>query len=137
MIKIFHSFLISCFILTIFSCGQTTEENVSNAVSKTGDVVNDTSGAVKDSVFGGTDGSGAQCKSGVTFQKEYLFVRQVKQTNDCGYIAVTGGSLIKLNQLGEKVWEKNFTLKKNKHSNLGKASVLQLGDGGYLYSDNY
>ena len=121
MIKIFYSFLISCFILTIFSCGQTTEENVRSAISKTGDAVND-------SVFGDT-GSGTQCKSGVTFQKENLYVRQVKQTNDCGYIAVTGGSLIKLNQLGEKVWEKNFTLKQNKHSNLGKQSVLQLGDG--------
>ena len=104
MIKIFHSFLISCFILTIISCGQTTEENVSSAVSKTGDAVNDTSGSVNDTVFGGTDDSGAQCISGVTFQKEYLFVRQVKQTNDCGYIAVTGGSLIKLNELGEKFY---------------------------------
>ena len=137
MIKIFHSFLIYCFFFTIISCGQTTEENVSSAVSKTGDAVNDTGGAVNDGVFGGTDGSGAQCKSGVTFQKEYLFVRQVKQTNDCGYIAVTGGSLIKLNQLGEKVWEKNFTLKQKKHSNLGKQSVHQTSDGGYLYSSQY
>ena len=119
MRKIFYSFLISCVIPTIISCGKTTEENVNDTVSKT-----------NDTVFGGTDGSGAQCKSGVNFQKEYLFVRQVKQTNDCGYIAVTGGSLIKLNQLGEKVWEKKFTLKQKKHSNLGKASVLQLGDGG-------
>ena len=119
MIKIFSSFLVSGFIFTIFSCGQSTEENVSSAISKTNDVVNDTSGAVNDTVFGDT-GSGAQCKSGVTFQKEYLYVRQVKQTNDCGYIAVTGGSLIKLNELGEKVWEKNFTLKQKKHSNLGK-----------------
>jgi len=136
MIKIFYSFLISCFIFVIISCGNSTEENVSSAVSKTNDAVNDTAGTVNDGVFGGTDGSGAQCKSGATFQKKY-FVRQVKQTNDCGYIAVSGGSLIKLNQLGEKVWEKKFTLKKNKHSNLGKASVFQLVDGGYLYSDNY
>ena len=112
MIKIFHSFLIYCFFFTIISCGQTTEENVSSAVSKTGDAVNDTAGSVNDGIFGDTEGSGAQCKSGVTFQKEYLFVRQVKQTNDCGYIAVTGGSLIKLNQLGEKVWEKNLLLSK-------------------------
>ena len=32
---IFYSFLISCLILTIFSCGKTTEENVNDAVSKT------------------------------------------------------------------------------------------------------
>ena len=136
MITIFYSILIYCFIFTIISCGQTAEENVNAAVSKTNDAVNDTAGTVNDGVFGGT-GSGAQCKSGVTFQKEYLFVRQVKQTNDCGYIAVTGGSLIKLNQLGEKVWEKKFTLKQKKHSNLGKASVLQTSDGGYLYSSQY
>ena len=88
MIKIFYSFLILCFIFTIFSCGLTTEENVGSAVSKTGDALNDTAGSVNDGVFGGTDGSGAQCKSGVTFQKEYLFVRQVKQTNDCGYLSL-------------------------------------------------
>ena len=117
MIMIFYSFLISCLIFTIISCGQTTEENLSSAVSKTSETVNDTSVALNDGVFGGTDGSNAQCISGATFQKEHLYVRQVKQTNDCGYIAVTGGSLIKLNQLGEKVWEKNFTLKQNKHSN--------------------
>ena len=58
MINIFHSFLISWFIFTIISCGQTTEEYVSSAVSKTGDAVNDTSGAVNDGIFGGTDGSG-------------------------------------------------------------------------------
>ena len=57
MIKIFHSFLISCFILTIFSCGQTTEENVSGTISKTNDAVKDTSGAVNDTVFSGSDGS--------------------------------------------------------------------------------
>jgi hypothetical protein len=137
MIKIFYSFLISCFIFVIISCGNSTEENVSSAVSKTNDAVNDTAGTVNDGVFGGTDGSGAQCKSGVTFQKKY-FVRQVKQTNDCGYIAVSyAGYLTKLNQLGEKVWEKNFTLKKKKHSNLGKSSVLQTSDGGYLFSGTY
>ena len=55
MIKIFHSFLISCFILTIFSCGQTTEENLSSAVSKTSDTVNDAGGAINNTLFGGTD----------------------------------------------------------------------------------
>jgi len=125
MRKFFYGFLISCVISIIISCGQTTEENVNSAVSKT-----------NDTIFGTGGDSGAQCKSGVTFQKN-IYARQVKQTNDCGYIAVSSGNLIKLNQLGEKVWEKNFTLKQKKHSNLGKESVLQLGDGGYLYSDNY
>ena len=44
---IFYSFLISCLILTIFSCGKTTEENVNDAVSKT-----------NDNIVGGTGGTG-------------------------------------------------------------------------------
>ena len=136
MKKIFYSFLISFFILTIFSCGQTTEENVSSAVSKTGDAVNDTAGTVNDGVFGGTDGS-VSCPSVGTFQKNYP-ARQVKQTNDCGYIVVSYvGTLIKLDKYGEKEWENKFTLKLNKHSNLGKSSVLQTSDGGYLFSGSY
>ena len=39
MRKIFYSFLIYCFIFTIFSCGKTTEENVNDTVSKTNDNV--------------------------------------------------------------------------------------------------
>ncbi len=39
MRKIFYSFLISCFIFTIISCGKTTEENVNDTVSKTNDTV--------------------------------------------------------------------------------------------------
>ena len=75
MIKIFSSFLISCFIFTIISCGKTTEENVNDTVSKT-----------NNTVFGGTGGdSWGQCSSGGTFQKN-IYARQVKQTNDCGYI---------------------------------------------------
>jgi len=42
MREIFYIILISCLIFTIFSCGQTTEENVSSAVSKTSDTVNET-----------------------------------------------------------------------------------------------
>ena len=45
MREIFYSFLVSCLIFTIFSCGKTSEENVNDAVSKT-----------NDTVFGGTDG---------------------------------------------------------------------------------
>jgi len=52
MRKIYSSFLISCLILTIISCGKTTEESVSEAVSKTNDTVNDSAGAVNNTVFG-------------------------------------------------------------------------------------
>ena len=51
----FYYLLILCFIFTIISCGQTTEENVSSAVSKTSDTVNDAGGAINNTLFGGTD----------------------------------------------------------------------------------
>ena len=44
MRKIFYSFLIFCFILTIISCGKTTEENVNDTVSKTNDTIFGTGG---------------------------------------------------------------------------------------------
>ena len=54
MRELFYSFLIFCFIFTIFSCGQTTEENIGSAVSKTNDTVNDASDAINNTLFGGT-----------------------------------------------------------------------------------
>jgi hypothetical protein len=80
--------------------------------------------------------SSSSCTTGITFQKN-IFGKQVKQTNDCGYIAVTnGGYLTKLDELGGTKWETKITLYQKKHSNLGKPSVIQTSDGGYLYSDN-
>ena len=55
MREFFYNFLIFCSIFTIISCGQTTEENVSSAVSKTSDTVNDASGTINNTLFGGTD----------------------------------------------------------------------------------
>ncbi|GIT09328.1 MAG: hypothetical protein CM1200mP30_29580 [Pseudomonadota bacterium] len=43
MRKIFYSFLISCFILTILSCGKSTEETVNDAVSKANDSIHGSS----------------------------------------------------------------------------------------------
>jgi len=124
MRKIFYSFLISCFIFTIISCGKTTEESVNDTVAKT-----------NDTLLGSGGGSGGQCPSRGTFQKN-IFGKQVKPTNDCGYIvASSGGYLDKLNEYGETKWETKITLYQKKHSNLGKASVIQTSDGGYLYSD--
>ena len=45
MRNIFYSFMIFFFIITIFSCGKTTEENVNDTVSRT-----------NDTIFGSTDG---------------------------------------------------------------------------------
>ena len=53
MKKIFYSFLISCFIFTIISCGKSTEENVNDAVSKT-----------NDNIVGGTGGTGGSYGDG-------------------------------------------------------------------------
>ena len=43
MRKFFYSFLISCFILTILSCGKSTEETVNDAVSKANDSIHGSS----------------------------------------------------------------------------------------------
>ena len=59
MKKIFYSILIYCFIFIIISCGQTTEENVSSAVSGTNDAVNNTAGTVNNTLFGGTADEGS------------------------------------------------------------------------------
>ena len=78
----------------------------------------------------------SQCTSVITFQKG-VSGKQAKQTNDCGYIVVSsGGYLKKLDERGETKWETKITLYQAKHSNLGKPSVIQTSDGGYLYSDN-
>ena len=71
MRNFFFSIIISFLSLTIISCGQTTEEGVASAVSSTNDAVNSTTGAVDDSLFGGTDGSGVACPSVGTFQKNF------------------------------------------------------------------
>ena len=80
--------------------------------------------------------SSSTCTTGITFQKG-ISGKQAKQTNDCGYIvASSGGYLKKLDELGETKWETKITLKQAKISWLGKPSVIQTRDGGYLYSDN-
>ena len=77
----------------------------------------------------------SQCTSVITFQKG-ISGKQAKQTNDCGYIVAYNGKLTKLDERGETKWESEITLNQAKHSNLGKPSVIQTSDGGYLYSDN-
>ena len=57
MESIFKICIYSFFIISVISCGQTTEEGVASAVSSTNNAVNDTTGAVDDSLFGCTDGS--------------------------------------------------------------------------------
>ena len=74
MIRVFFSFLISCFILLIISCGQTTEEGVSSAVSSANNAVNDTTGTIDDSLFGENEGSilGDELPKNIVFGKTIL-----------------------------------------------------------------
>ena len=72
MRKFFFSFLISCFIFTIISCGKTTEENVNDAVSKT-----------NDTVFGTGGDSGDQCTSVRTFQRN-IYGERIRSLTDKG-----------------------------------------------------
>ena len=130
MREIFYSFLVSCLIFTIFSCGKTTEENVNDTVSKTNETVNDTADIVNDTIFGGTgEGSGIihtkfikdmtplgeeYCdsedkKKGITlcYAEDYCDVDvDIKQTDDGGYIIAgckdDSAWLIKTDVYGEK-----------------------------------
>ena len=65
MSKIFYRVLISCFIFTIISCGNTTEENIGSAVSKT-----------YDTIIGGSDSqatsAGDEVPTNVVFGKTIL-----------------------------------------------------------------
>ena len=69
----FYSFLISCFIFTIISCGKTTEEGVNDSVAKT-----------NETVFGGTDGqttsSGDEAPQNVVFGKTILAPETTQST---------------------------------------------------------
>jgi len=115
-------------------------EGVGNTNDNLEDILednNDTALDLEDALTGGGGSNNqSQCTSGITFQKG-ISGKQAKQTNDCGYIvASSGGYLKKLDELGETKWETKITLYQAKHSNLGKPSVIQTSDGGYLYSDN-
>ena len=74
MIKIFYQFLICFFILSIISCGQTSEETFNQAVSNTNDAVNNTAGAVDDALFGENDGImlGDEAPENVIFSETIL-----------------------------------------------------------------
>ena len=92
MKKIIYVLLISCFSLTIISCRSGGSGNSSSDNSST------------------ESDHQSQCTAVKTFQKN-IFGKQVKQTNDCGYIAVTnGGYLTKLDKLGGTKWETKITL---------------------------
>jgi len=139
----------------MLSCAKSSEDNINDTVADTNDAIdegvantnenledtlednNDTAVDLENALNGGGGSNNqSQCTSGITFQKG-ISGTQAKQTNDCGYIvASSGGYLKKLDELGGTKWETKITLKQAKISWLGKPSVIQTRDGGYLYSDN-
>ena len=142
----------------MLSCSKSSEDNINDTVAVTNDAIdegvantnenledtlednNDTAVDLENALNGGGGGGGSnnqsQCTSVITFQKG-MSGTQAKQTNDCGYIVASyKGKLTKLDERGGTKWETKITLKQAKHSNLGKPSVIQTRDGGYLYSDN-
>jgi hypothetical protein len=127
----------------MLSCAKSSEDNVNDGVANTKENLedtlednNDTAVDLENALGGGGSNNQSQCTTVRTFQKN-ISGRQAKQTNDCGYIlASSGGYLKKLDDFGETKWETKITLYQAKHSNLGKPSVIQTSDGGYLYSDN-
>ena len=76
MRKFYYIMFVHCLMSTIISCGQTTEENVSDAVSLTNDAINDTTGAIDDTLFGDTNG--VSCPNVGTFQKNYSALRPLQ-----------------------------------------------------------
>jgi hypothetical protein len=127
----------------MLSCAKSSEDNINDGVANTKENLedtlednNDTAVDLENALGGGGSNNQSQCTTVRTFQKN-ISGRQAKQTNDCGYIlASSGGYLKKLDDFGETKWETKITLYQAKHSNLGKPSVIQTSDGGYLYSDN-
>ena len=87
----FYSFLISCFIISVISCGKTTEEGVNDSISKT-----------NESVFGGSDGqtvsSGDESPTNVVFGKTILDpdATQSKEFEESGsdVIRTSGGDYV-------------------------------------------
>jgi len=139
MKKIFYSFLISCFIFTIISCGKSTEENVNDAVSKTNDnIVGGT---------GGTGGTGGSYGDG-DFQINPQGVAKLSEfvTTDNGYALVGSKDRRPWIQILDKNGKHQLTKRHDVFgeykSNFGNglpavgsldgSAISQTKDGGYI-----
>ena len=95
MREIFYSILIFCFIITIFSCGKTTEENFNDTVSKTNENIEGILEDNNDTIATDTSSDNPSIKffkkiipgdgDGNTVNYCYLGA-DIKQTDDGGYI---------------------------------------------------
>ena len=74
MREFFFSFVISCLSFAIISCGQTTAENVNDAVASANAAINDSTGTLDDALFGENEGIslGDQVPVNVVFGKTIL-----------------------------------------------------------------
>ena len=143
----FYSFLISCFIFSVISCGKTTEEGVNDSVAKT-----------NDTVFGGTDGqttsAGDEAPTNVVFAKTILDpgATQSKDFEESGsdVIKTSGGDyvvvgtslsyewpppdnegdilIVKLDGSGNILWNKKIHLRSFDTG----TSVVEDNDGNYV-----
>ena len=150
MREIFYSILIFCFIITIFSCGKTTEENVNDTVSKTNENIEGILEDNNDTIATDTSSDNPSIKffkkiipgdgDGNTVNYCYLGA-DIKQTDDGGYI-IAGcydrkAWLMKTDLYGEKQWEKTYSLGVNiPHRLLAPWAVIQTSDGGYLLASH-
>jgi len=147
MINIFYSFLIFCFILSVISCGKSTEENVGDTIAKT-----------NETVFGGTDGqltsAGDEAPTNVVFGKTILDpgATQSKDFEESGsdVIKTSGGDyvvvgtsnswewptpdnegdilIVKLDGSGNILWNKKIHLRNFDRG----TSIVEDSDGNYV-----
>ena len=141
MRKIFYSFLISAIILTFFSCGKSTDENVNFVVSKTNDTVNNT---VNDNVHGSSGENWGDSDFQINPQ-EVAGLWEFVTTNS-GYALVGSKERRPWIQIvdknGQSQLTKRYDVFGNYKSNFGNglpavgsldgSAISQTNDGGYI-----
>ena len=136
MKNIFYSLLISCFILSVISCGKTTEENVNDTVSKT-----------NDNIVGGTGSAGGSYGDG-DFQINPQGVASLSEfvSTDNGYALVGSKDRRPWIQILDKngkhqltkrydvfgEYKSNFDPGFPLEGSLDGSAISQTKDGGYI-----
>ena len=114
MRNFFYSFLIFCFIFTIFSCGKTTEENVNDTVSKT-----------NDTIFGTGGDSGTGCDN----TKAFIVGNAVTEKGCHPNCPKSRAVIWNLNKCMTVVGEKSYAVDAAEHN----GSIYIADDWGYYW----
>ena len=114
MREIFYSFLIFFFIITIFSCGKTTEENVNDAVSKANDTVFGT---------GGDLGTSYSC----SFKNTKAFIVGNAVTEKCIFYDCPKSKIV--------IWDLNGCMKVVGESVMGAVDAASHNNSIYIADD--